>query len=144
MARNKSCYSSLSRHRHRAKSRELLHPELWLLVPRFCAKVNNHTLTPAKFITFVKELRGQHQGPRLATTLCQPHAGPVTRGSPEKTVRTRQISNESAADTFKRLGLRELCSPSSHSRHFAIELETTNDAGKHRHFNCKYLSHAFD
>ena len=70
MARNTSCYSSLSRHRHRAKSRELLHPELWLLVPRFCAKVNNHTLTQAKFITFVKELRGQHQWPRLATPLC--------------------------------------------------------------------------
>ena len=60
--RNKGCYSSLSQHHHCAKSRELLNPELWLLVPRFCAKVNSHTLTQPNFITFVKELRGQHQG----------------------------------------------------------------------------------
>ena len=73
-----------------------------------------------------------------------PIPGPITRRSPEKSVRTRQISNESAADTWNRIGLRELCSPSSHSRHFAMELETASNAGKHRHFNRKYLSHAFD
>jgi|SouAtlMetagenome_1021521.scaffolds.fasta_scaffold05929_2 hypothetical protein len=61
--------------------------------------------------------------------------GPTTRGSPERVALKRRTGKESAAATFQRVGLSELCSLSSHTRHFAKELKTASSAGKHRHFN---------